>query len=88
MLQIHNSLTRRKETFEPMEPGKVRIYVCGMTVYDYCHLGHARAMVVFDTVVRHLRRLRLRGRATCATSPMWTTRSSAGLRRAGSRPRR
>ncbi|WP_440996970.1 cysteine--tRNA ligase [Arhodomonas sp. SL1] len=57
MLQIYNSLTRRKETFEPMEPGNVRIYVCGMTVYDYCHLGHARAMVVFDTVVRHLRRL-------------------------------
>jgi len=57
MLQIHNSLTRRKETFVPIEPGEVRMYVCGMTVYDYCHLGHARALVIFDTVVRHLRRL-------------------------------
>jgi cysteinyl-tRNA synthetase len=55
MLQIHNSLTNRKETFRPIEPGKVRLYVCGMTVYDYCHLGHARAMVVFDMVVRYLR---------------------------------
>jgi cysteinyl-tRNA synthetase len=55
MLQIHNSLTDRKETFRPIEPGKVRLYVCGMTVYDYCHLGHARAMVVFDMVVRYLR---------------------------------
>ena len=55
MLKIHNSLTRRKETFVPIEPGKVRMYVCGMTVYDLCHLGHARVMVVFDTVVRYLR---------------------------------
>ncbi len=55
MLEIHNSLTRRKEAFRPIEPGKVRMYVCGMTVYDYCHLGHARAMVVFDVVVRYLR---------------------------------
>ena len=55
MLQIHNSLTRRKEPFRPIEPGRVRMYVCGMTVYDYCHLGHARVMVVFDTVVRFLR---------------------------------
>jgi cysteinyl-tRNA synthetase len=55
MLQIYNSLTGRKETFKPMRPGQVRMYVCGMTVYDYCHLGHARAMVVFDMVVRYLR---------------------------------
>ncbi len=55
MLRIHNSLTNRKETFRPIQPGKVRLYVCGMTVYDYCHLGHARAMVVFDMVVRFLR---------------------------------
>ena len=55
MLKIHNSLTGRKEPFEPLEPGQVRIYVCGMTVYDYCHLGHARALVVFDAVVRYLR---------------------------------
>ncbi|EAR22246.1 cysteine--tRNA ligase [Nitrococcus mobilis] len=55
MLYIYNSLTNRKEPFRPIEPGRVRMYVCGMTVYDYCHLGHARAMVVFDTVVRYLR---------------------------------
>ena len=55
MLKIHNTLTRRKEVFVPIESGKVRLYVCGMTVYDYCHLGHARVMVVFDTVVRYLR---------------------------------
>jgi cysteinyl-tRNA synthetase len=55
MLQIYNSLTKKKEPFTPMVPGKVRMYVCGMTVYDYCHLGHARVMVVFDMVVRYLR---------------------------------
>lgn len=55
MLQIYNSLTKRKEPFMPIEPGKVRMYVCGMTVYDYCHLGHARVWVVFDVVVRYLR---------------------------------
>ena len=55
MLQIHNSLTKTKEIFTPIEPGKVRMYVCGMTVYDYCHLGHARVLVVFDMVVRYLR---------------------------------
>jgi cysteinyl-tRNA synthetase len=55
MLHIHNSLTRNKEEFVPMEPGKVRMYVCGMTVYDLCHLGHARVFVVFDMVTRWLR---------------------------------
>ncbi len=55
MLKIHNDLTRVKETFVPIQPGKVRMYVCGMTVYDYCHLGHARVMVVFDIVYRYLR---------------------------------
>ena len=54
-LQIYNSLTRKKEVFEPLVPGRVGIYVCGMTVYDYCHLGHARVLVVFDMVVRALR---------------------------------
>ena len=54
-LRIHNSLTGKKEAFVPMEPGRVRMYVCGMTIYDYCHLGHARVMVVFDVVVRYLR---------------------------------
>ena len=55
MLSIYNTLTRTKEVFKPIEPGKVRMYVCGMTVYDYCHLGHARVMIVFDMVVRWLR---------------------------------
>jgi len=57
MLKLYNSLTRGKETFEPMIEGQVRMYVCGMTVYDYCHLGHARVLVVFDMIVRHLRQL-------------------------------
>ena len=55
MLRIYNSLTRKKEEFVPIEPGRVRMYVCGMTVYDLCHLGHARVMVVFDLVYRYLR---------------------------------
>jgi cysteinyl-tRNA synthetase len=55
MLKIFNTLTGSKDIFTPIEPGKVRMYVCGMTVYDYCHLGHARVMVVFDVVVRYLR---------------------------------
>jgi cysteinyl-tRNA synthetase len=55
MLHIFNTLTRRKETFKPIEPGKVKLYVCGMTVYDFCHIGHARVMVVFDMVQRWLR---------------------------------
>ncbi len=54
-MQIYNTLTRRKEAFTPIEPGKVRMYVCGMTVYDYCHLGHARVMVAFDVITRYLR---------------------------------
>ena len=55
MLKIYNSLTRRKEPFLPLQTGKVSMYVCGMTVYDYCHLGHARVLVVFDLVARYLR---------------------------------
>ncbi|MDR1934769.1 MAG: cysteine--tRNA ligase [Candidatus Accumulibacter sp.] len=55
MLKIYNSLTREKQDFIPIEPGKARMYVCGMTVYDYCHLGHARVLVVFDMVRRWLR---------------------------------
>ena len=57
MLKIYNTLTNQKDTFVPIDEGKVRMYVCGMTVYDYCHLGHARVMVVFDVVVRYLRAL-------------------------------
>ncbi|HIQ40653.1 MAG TPA: cysteine--tRNA ligase, partial [Sulfurivirga caldicuralii] len=54
-LLIYNSESRQKERFKPIQPGKVGLYVCGVTVYDYCHVGHARVMVVFDTLVRHLR---------------------------------
>jgi cysteinyl-tRNA synthetase len=54
MLRIHNSMTGRKEAFQPLEPGHVRLYVCGITVYDYCHVGHARSQVVFDVVRRWL----------------------------------
>jgi len=57
MLTIYNSLTNRKETFKPIVPGEVRMYVCGMTVYDYCHIGHAAVLVVFDMVSRYLRYL-------------------------------
>jgi len=57
MLKIHNTLTRRKETFVPIAPPRVALYVCGMTVYDYCHLGHARVLIVFDVVQRWLRAL-------------------------------
>lgn len=57
MLTIYNTLTKQKVPLTPIEPGKIRLYVCGMTVYDYCHIGHARVMVVFDVVVRYLRHL-------------------------------
>ncbi len=56
-LHIHNNLTRRKEPFRPIDPKRVRMYVCGMTVYDYCHIGHARVLVVFDVISRHLRKI-------------------------------
>lgn len=55
MLQIYNTLTRSKEEFVPLESGKVKMYVCGLTTYDYCHIGHARMFVAFDVVVRYLR---------------------------------
>src|SRR3954454_13156353 len=55
MLKIYNKLARDKQAFHPIVPGKVRMYVFGMTVYDYCHLGHARVMIVFDIVRRWLR---------------------------------
>ncbi len=53
-LTLYNSLTRRQEPFETVEPGKVKMYYCGVTVYDYCHLGHARACIVWDVVRRYL----------------------------------
>ena len=55
MLRIYNTLTKQKEIFEPLVPGQIGLYVCGMTVYDYCHMGHARILVIFDTITRYLR---------------------------------
>lgn len=55
MIKIYNTLSQKKEEFIPIEPGKVGMYVCGMTVYDYCHLGHARVLVAFDVITRYLR---------------------------------
>ena len=55
MIRIHNSLTGKKEVLRPIEAGHVRMYVCGITVYDYCHIGHARSQLVFDVVSRYLR---------------------------------
>ncbi len=55
MLKIFNSLTKSKQIFKPIHPGKINLYVCGNTVYDYCHIGHARSMITFDVIVRYLR---------------------------------
>lgn len=56
-LSIYNTLSGKKEIFNPIEEGKIRMYVCGMTVYDYCHIGHARVMVGFDVITRFLRHI-------------------------------
>ncbi|MDH5786457.1 MAG: cysteine--tRNA ligase [Chromatiales bacterium] len=56
-LKVHNNLSKRLEPFHPIDPANVRMYVCGMTVYDYCHIGHARVLVVFDVIQRYLRRI-------------------------------
>ena len=55
MLAIYNSLSKQKEPFIPLHPGKVSLYVCGVTVYDYCHIGHARTYLAFDVIIRYLR---------------------------------
>lgn len=55
MIQIYNSLTRKKEAFVPITPNHINMYVCGMTVYDYCHIGHARSLVAFDMINRYFR---------------------------------
>lgn len=56
-LQVYNTLTKKKDEFVPLEPGKIRLYVCGITVYDYCHIGHARSVIVFDVIYRFLLQL-------------------------------
>ena len=56
-MQLYNSLTRQKEEFTPLNPGKVGLYACGITAYDYCHIGHARSAIVFDVLVRYLRHM-------------------------------
>ena len=57
MLKIFNTLTREKEVFKPIHEGKVGMYVCGVTVYDLCHIGHGRTFVCFDVIARYLRSL-------------------------------
>ena len=66
MLQLHNTLSNSKVPFTPIDEGKIRLYVCGMTVYDYCHIGHARVMVSFDVITRYLGMLATK-LSTCAT---------------------
>ncbi len=56
-LKVYNNLSKRLEPFTPIDPKRVRMYVCGMTVYDYCHIGHARVLVVFDVIQRYLRKI-------------------------------
>ena len=55
MLKIYNTLTKNKEEFVPIVPGRIGMYVCGVTIYDLCHIGHARTFVCFDVIVRYLR---------------------------------
>ena len=55
MIRLHDTRAKKKVEFQPREPGKLSIYVCGVTVYDLCHVGHARTAVAFDVIVRHLR---------------------------------
>ena len=83
MLHIHNSMTGRKEPFKPIRPGEVRMYVCGITVYDYCHIGHGRMLIVFDLLRRHLAASRVIASPSCATSPTSTTRSSGARQENG-----
>ena len=58
-MQLYNTLTRQKEAFTPLRPGKVGMYACGITAYDFCHIGHARSAIVFDVLARYLRHLGL-----------------------------
>ena len=53
-LRVYNTISGKKETFAPIEEGKVKMYACGVTVYDHCHIGHARSVIVFDVIYRYL----------------------------------
>ena len=70
-LRIFNTLTRRKEDFVPLVPGEVGLYVCGVTVYDLCHIGHARSAIVFDVIRRYLRFRGYRVTFIKSTSRTW-----------------
>ena len=59
-LKLYNTATRMKEDFQPLQQGKVGMYVCGVTVYDLCHIGHARSAIVFDVLARYLKAVRVR----------------------------
>jgi cysteinyl-tRNA synthetase len=80
MLKIFNTLTRQKEEFKPIHAGEVGMYVCGITVYDLCHIGHGRTFVSFDVVARYLRFLGYKLN-TCATLPISTIKSLSVLMR-------
>ena len=54
-IKLYNTLTRKKEVFQPIQDGKIGIYACGVTAYDVCHVGHARSAVVFDMITKYLR---------------------------------
>ena len=85
-LKLYDTLTREKRVFAPLDPSRVRMYVCGPTVYDFAHIGNARPVIVFDVLFRLLRHLY--GPDTspmCATSPTWTTRSTRARPSAASR---
>ena len=84
MLRIYDTRAGKKLPFDPLEAGEVGMYSCGITVYDLCHVGHARMMVAFDIIARHLRAA-VPTCASSATSPTSTTRSSA-RREAEKRP--
>jgi len=89
-VEIYNTLSRRKQALEPLEPGHVRMYVCGVTTYDRTHIGHGRTFVAFDVMQRWLRAAGYRV-TYVRTSPTSTTRSSSArpkmARRRRSSPR-
>ena len=86
-MKIYNTLTKRKEEFVPVEPGKVKMYVCGPTVYNFIHIGNARPMIVFDMVRRYLN-IKDTMSIMYPTLPMSMTRSSRKRSRKALTPRR